>query len=282
VDSELTGARFALRRIVLGLGSPASREAAAASLRHAGQRLDELLLAPVRAQLGDRPLVVVPTGNLHAMPWSVLPSCQGRPVCVAPSAAAWHRAAGYQPASGHTALVAGPGLAESRAEVADLAAIMPGATVLSGQDATVDRVLAALGGASVAHVAAHASFRGDSPFFSQLRLWDGPATVYDLERLSAPPRLLVLSACEAGLSAVHNGDELIGPAAAILRLGTATVMATVGPVSDTVSRALMRDFHLRRLRGATVAAALAEAQLACSATMSEAATAAHFVCLGAG
>jgi len=273
-----------LRRMVLGQGSAVSRTAAAASLRRAGDRLDELVLRPLTAHIGDRPLVVVPTGDLHAMPWSLLPSCRGRAVSVVPAAAVWHRAAARRPAGTHSVLVAGPGLAEADSEVADLAAVMPAATVLSGTAATVDRVLASLAGASVAHIAAHASFRGDSPQFSELRLWDGPATVYDLERLASAPHLLVLSACEAGLSAVHVGDELMGPAAAILRLGTTAVVATLGPVSDAASRALMRDFHARRLAGASVATALAGAQATAGAspTPSVAATAAHFVCLGAG
>ena len=54
---------------------------------------DALLLLPLCGYLGDAPLVLVPTSGLHAMPWAVLPSCAGRPLSVAPSAALWHQAA---------------------------------------------------------------------------------------------------------------------------------------------------------------------------------------------
>ena len=39
----------------------------------------------------------------------------------------------------------------------------------------------------VGHVAAHGTFRADSPMFSSLRLDDGPMTVHDVERLRRAP-----------------------------------------------------------------------------------------------
>ena len=49
------------------------------------------------------------------------------------------------------------------------------------------RVLAALDGAWLAHIAAHGRFRADSPLFSSLRMHDGPLTVYDFEQLHRAP-----------------------------------------------------------------------------------------------
>ena len=43
---------------------------------------------PLRLPAGV-PLVVVPTGELHGLPWSALPSLAGRPTTVAPSTALW-------------------------------------------------------------------------------------------------------------------------------------------------------------------------------------------------
>ena len=40
-------------------------------------------------QSGNGPVVLVPTGALHAVPWAMLPSMRGRPLVVAPSAATW-------------------------------------------------------------------------------------------------------------------------------------------------------------------------------------------------
>ncbi|WP_244211386.1 C50 family peptidase, partial [Amycolatopsis kentuckyensis] len=73
---------FAVRRSAFGLGSFAGLA------ERTARRLDDLLLAPL--PLGDGPLVIVPTGRLHELPWPALPGCRGRPVSLAPSAALWH------------------------------------------------------------------------------------------------------------------------------------------------------------------------------------------------
>jgi hypothetical protein len=88
---------------------PAALAAAAALLADTAGRLDALLLRPL-SEVDDRPLVVVPTGPLHSLPWSQLPSCAGRPVTVAPSATLWHRARAHPPARGPVAAIAGPRL----------------------------------------------------------------------------------------------------------------------------------------------------------------------------
>ena len=86
-------------------------DAASAMLQSAATTFDAQLLRPLAAQLRDRPLVVVPTGALQSIPWSVLPSCLGRPVTVSPSAALWNRAASRPgPEQGaEVVVVAGPG-----------------------------------------------------------------------------------------------------------------------------------------------------------------------------
>ncbi|GAB3833796.1 hypothetical protein GCM10027610_028310 [Dactylosporangium cerinum] len=93
-----------------------------------------------------------------------------------------------------------------------------------------------------------------------------------------PPELLVLSSCDAGLSAVHPGDELQGLAAALLGLGTRTVVASLGPVDDEDTLRLMTDLHRRLADGVAPAVALARAQSAGVDRIS----AATFICMGAG
>ena len=94
-------------------------------------------------------------------------------------------------------------------------------TVLAGGDATAGRVLAALDGAWLAHIAAHGSFRADSPLFSSLRMHDGPLTVYDFEQLRRAPYRLVLPSCDSGVLAPAGADELLGLVSSLLPLGTA-------------------------------------------------------------
>ncbi|MEU9884604.1 CHAT domain-containing protein [Sphaerisporangium sp. NPDC051011] len=63
------------------------------------ERLGAHLLGPLAGDIGDRPLVIVPTGALHTLPWPVLPACHGRPLCVASSAIAWLTTATRRPGS---------------------------------------------------------------------------------------------------------------------------------------------------------------------------------------
>ena len=283
VSRELAGLRFGLRRLAFGHGSPSSLEAAADAVAYAAGRLDELLVGPLRARVGTgRPLVLVPTGVLHALPWSALPSLRGRPLSVAPSAALWRRAAAAaaRPASGGpVVIVEGPGLPGAAGEVAALAGRYPDATCLTGAAATVAAVAEALDGAELAHIAAHGAFRVDNPLFSSLQLADGPLTVYDLEGLVRAPRRLVLSACDSGLSGVRPGDELMGLAGALFSLGMSTLVASVIPVPDAATKELMLALHRGLQAGLGPAHALASAQ---AASGRDAAVSASFVCFGAG
>jgi CHAT domain-containing protein len=280
--AEFESLRFSLHRIARRHGSPESLAAAQLAARHAARRLDALLMAPILDTVGNRELVIVPTGRLHALPWPTLPSCQGRPVSVAPSATSWlaatdadvraqRRTAGV---ARRTVLVAGPDLSHAVAEVRALGKLYPGAFQLVGKAARVDAVRDAVDGADLAHIAAHGRFRADNPQFSALDLADGPLTVYDLERVRRGPRLLVLSACDSGLSAVHPGDELMGLASAVFSLGTSSLVASVVPVADDMTKSLMQALHADLVRGLTPSVALAAAQQRVAAD--------GFVCFGAG
>ncbi len=286
-ERELAALRFALRRLARGTGSAAARAVARANAEHAAGRLDELLLAPLRPSLGERELVLVPTGELHAVPWAALPSCARRAVSIAPSAALWLRAARSRsrsrPPSDGLLLAAGPGLAHAAAEVRELAARHPAATVLGPERARVGAVAAALEHAGCAHIASHGTFRADNPLFSSLLLADGPLTVYDLERLAAAPRDFVLSACEGGVGAVRPGDELMGFSAALLALGTSSLVASVVPVPDEPTRRLMLALHDGLAAGSQPAAALAAARAAALGDSdADVVAGAGFQCFGAG
>jgi CHAT domain-containing protein len=254
---------------------------------HRANRLEDAVLGPLRDVLGDRPIVVVPTGSLRSVPWALLPACVGRPVTVAPSASVWLRAAAgrrrRRSANRRVVLVCGPGLEGAKAEIADLAAAYPDAVRLEGPAATVEQVQTALDGAGIAHVAAHGVLRGDNPLFSALTMSDGPLTAYDLERLTRAPQLVLLPACQSGAGTVLAGDEVMGLTSALFALGARTAVATVVPVPDEATRPLMLGLHERIRHGLPVARALAEAQAATKrddpATL---ATAGGFVCYGGG
>ena len=259
--AELDALRFGLHRLARG-ASARIEQAIHAAVDASASTLDKALLGPVLPVVGDRPLVVVPTGPLHALPWAALPSCLGRPVTVAPSVLSWLRAARVLAAHQGTGSlwVAGPGLDHAEPEVHALHAASGAGRLLTDGESTVDAVLGAMDSTAVAHIAAHGRFRSDQPLFSTIELADGPLYVHDLDRLRRGPRLLVLSACEAALSGVRPGDELMGLAAALLVRGTATLVASVVPVPDERTVAVMTALHRGLRRGLPPSAALAAAQ----------------------
>ncbi|WP_069761064.1 CHAT domain-containing protein [Streptomyces sp. LUP47B] len=227
----------------------------------AGRRLEELLLGPAAAQLGSGPVVVVPPGRLHRVPWALLPSLRERVFSVSPSASSWLRARETVPApGGRQVLVRGPGLASGGAEVSELAGRYGTATVLEHDDARVPRVLAELDGAALAHIAAHGTFRADSPLFSALRMADGPLIVHDFERLDRSPYRIILSCCDTARFASVGADELLGLVTALLPLGTAGVVACSAPVNDEAVVPLMLTLHKGLSAGASMAEALRDAR----------------------
>ncbi|MET8076366.1 CHAT domain-containing tetratricopeptide repeat protein [Streptomyces sp. NPDC005303] len=227
----------------------------------AGRRLEELLLGPAAAQLGSGPVVVVPPGRLHRVPWALLPSLRERVFSVSPSASSWLRARETAPPpSGRQVLVRGPGLATGGAEVPELARRNGSATVLEYDDARVPRVLEELDGAALAHIAAHGTFRADSPLFSALRMADGPLIVHDFEHLDRSPYRIILSCCDTARFASVGADELLGLVTALLPLGTAGVVACSAPVNDEAVVPLMLTLHKGLSAGASMAEALRDAR----------------------
>jgi tetratricopeptide (TPR) repeat protein len=273
---------FALHRLADEATSPAGVAAAAAVLARAAETFDRVLLRPLR--LDDRPLVLAPSERLRSLPWSILPSCAGRPVTVAPSARLWLDAVRRRSdAPGPVVVVAGPGLRNAGREAESVARRYPGAVRLLGDAAGADRVAASMAGARLVHVAAHGDLRADNPLFSALRLADGPFTVYDLELLERPPRHVVLAACDAGRGQAVAGEEVLGLSTALLGQGTPTLTAPVIPVPDGETATLMDAYHDGLAAGRSPAEALATAQQRTRDSGPAAlAAAAGFVCLGAG
>ncbi len=268
-------ARFSLRRAARGRP---------ADLGSVGALLQSALLGPVARMLPDGPVVVSPPGRLQAAPWGLLPDLGRRPVSQTPSAALWLRSVdevrAARASAGRDVLVGGPGLPAGGVELVELARRRPGAVVLGGGTATVDRALGAMDGAALVHVVAHGEFRRDNPMFSSLLLDDGPLTVHDLERLQVAPKRLILSACDSGVMAPVGADELIGLSAALLALGTVGVISSVAEVNDEATRTFMGELHGELLRSGTVAEAVLAARLAAGRDPVSVATAASFVAFG--
>jgi tetratricopeptide (TPR) repeat protein len=282
-------ARFMLRRLAYGRSVPPVGETRD-RLTRMGGALERVLLGEAGEHLGDGDVIVVPPGQLQAVPWGLLPRLRSRALSVAPSAASWLRArragadtvAGPDATASPVVLIRGPGLASRGAEVPALAADYSGAVVLGDGTATAPRVLSAIDGARLVHIAAHGTFRADSPLFSALQLDDGPLTVYDLERLRRGPHHLVLSSCDSGVAAPAGADEVLGLASSLIPLGTAGIVASVVPVNDAAVVPLMAALHRELRGGASLAEALRDARGASESDATALATGWSFICLGAG
>ncbi|WP_051113483.1 CHAT domain-containing protein [Streptomyces davaonensis] len=249
----------------------------------AGRRLEELLLGPAADHLGSGPVVVVPPGRLHRVPWALLPALREKVLSVSPSATSWLRARETEPPpGGRQVLVRGPGLATGGAEVPELADRYGGTpTLLEHEAASVPRVLEELDGAALAHIAAHGTFRADSPLFSALRMSDGPLIVHDFERLDRSPYRIILSCCDTARFASVGADELLGLVTALLPLGTAGVVACTAPVNDEAVVPLMLALHKGLGAGLSLAQALRDARAAVPADAVHQATGWAFSAFGA-
>ena len=154
-------------------------------------------------------------------------------------------------------------------------------TVLAGGDATAEKVLYALDGAWLAHIAAHGIFRADSPLFSSLRMRDGPLTVYDFEQLHRAPYRLVLSACDSGVLAPTGADELLGLVSSLLPLGTAGIVAAIVPLNDHAVVPVMLSLHRYLRAGQTLAESIHSVRSALAGDPVQEATAMSLLALGA-
>ena len=221
-----------------------------------------LLLDPL--DLPDGLVVVSPSPALHELPWALLPVLHDRPFVVAPSAGLWRRCRARPPTRAAGALVVcGPGLPLAEAEGRAVAACYADATLLAGERATVGAVEEAMRRVDVAHLVCHGSFSSENPMFSSLRLADGPMFVYDLERLSPPPHVVVLSACSAGSHATPAGKEILGLTASLLATGPRAVIAATVAVPDASSTVdFMGELHRALAAGTGPAEALRRARQA--------------------
>jgi len=236
--------------------------------RHHLAALYDLLLRPIEARLGARRLVVVPHRTLHYVPFHALYDgtdyvIERREVCYAPSASVLRYCLAQPRRPLRSAALFGfpdAQMPQVRDEVSALAPLFPKAAILLDDQATLAALHAQAPVADVLHLACHGQFRPDNPLFSSLRLADGWLTVRDAYGLDLNCQLVVLSACETGVSKIAPGDELIGLARGFFSAGAPTLLVSLWTVDDESTARLMASFYARLRDGENPAAALRHAQ----------------------
>jgi hypothetical protein len=220
-------------------------------------RVGTLLVEPLLGDLGERRLVLTPSGVLAGVPWTLVPGLAGRPVTVAQSATSWLARSSTQLRLGSAGFVAGPRVVRAEAEVRAAATTWRNAPVLAGPDATAAAVSELAGRVDVLHLAAHGRHSAENPLFSGLELVGGPWFGYDIDQLPAVPDVVLLSACEVGRSSVRWGEELIGMTAAWLHAGARCVVASPAAVNDLAAHDALVRVHEALSAGVDPATALA-------------------------
>jgi len=271
-----------LKRKVLGLRRALESPDSGAQLDQATADLSQLVLAPIAGHIPASIdcLIVVLAGPLYQIPFETLQLSKGEylldrfTISYLPSAAALAAPAPQSKAAGSLLLgaiggqsVQGmPGLPGTLRETAAIAAIEPGARVVSQTAFTHDTALAALNVFDRVHFATHGILDEDAPLFSALLTSPAagqPARIslYEIAATPVHSRLVVLSACETGLGRLSGGDEMVGLTRTFLAAGARVVVSSLWKVSDESTAALMQEFYRGLKCGKPPAAAMRAAEL---------------------
>lgn len=162
------------------------------------------------------------------------------------------------------------GIIQQDGDVSQVPGIVPGRRLLNDDfttEALRDNLLQ--GGHQLVHIASHFKFKAGDELGSYLLLGKGvKLTVQEIKNLPnlfAGVDLLTLSACNTAMSGSSpNGKEVEGFAVLAQRQGAHSVIASLWPVADPSTGALMLKFYQVRngARGVSKAEALQKAQLA--------------------
>lgn len=252
----------------------------------AGRQLAEILIGPVRKELGSGAKVVIaPDRNLHSINFEALPDpanpkqylIEQMRITVAPSLALIAtQSHASQPSKGQILLIGNPEpsgreyprLPHAGREIDLVAQNYPPdkQVAFQGPRAVPSAYLESSPGRfSAIHFAAHASTNRESPLDSALIL-SPSASGYALtarEIMSVPLQasLVTLSACRSAGSRTYSGEGLVGLSWAFLRAGASTVVAGLWDVTDISTANLMGDFYSQMAMGASPADALRTAKL---------------------
>ncbi len=302
-DGTETGAAMQLHRDLVGT-----------ALSDLPQQVDRLVVVP------DGPLHFLPFGALRAAPTGDPLALLYR-ISIVPSATAWLRwSEGAPPATERPALViadprfvggeprdAPEGPRERSSSLARSLRLGPlphareegrsilrslgsGSRLLAGEQATERRIkqtpLARFG---VLHFAVHALVDDVHPDRSAILLApgaddeDGLLQIREIVELDlAADQAVVLSACRSASGVVIGGEGVLGLARAFFQAGAGTVVGSLWPLRDDEAAALFESFYRHLGRGATLGAALREAQRERIRTGAPAASWAGLVVLGNG
>ncbi|MDQ3062322.1 MAG: CHAT domain-containing protein, partial [Acidobacteriota bacterium] len=231
--------------------------------------LYDLLLRPLESAIGLCRLVVAPHRALHYVPFHALYdgfgyAIENREIAYTPSANILQNCFGKRRRPLEKALFVGvsddriPFVGE---ETKTLAKLFPNSLTLLDASANFGELTKNTSNIDILHLACHGQFRAENPLFSSLKLFDRWLTVRDIDSLKLNADLIVLSACETGVSRIAPGDELLGLARGFFSAGASSLVLSLWNVHDQTTVELMKCFYREIRAGILPAAALRRAQL---------------------
>ena len=154
------------------------------------------------------------------------------------------------------------GLTYAGQEVAFLQKMLPATEVLLDADFSRGNLRSQLQGQNIVHLATHAAFVPGQPEDSFILLGNGDIiTLKELRRWSLPNvDLVVLSACQTGISHIEDGLEILGMGFQVQRTDARSALASLWWVDDRSTSQLMQLFYTELAAGATKVDALQTAQ----------------------
>jgi CHAT domain-containing protein/Tfp pilus assembly protein PilF len=185
-------------------------------------------------------------------------------------------------------------LAGTALEARSIKGLFPDTTVLSGKEVT-EAAIKRVEAPSILHIATHGFFLEDSrgaagdPAHSAKSLWNmapenpllrsglalsganehktgdenGILTALQASGLNLwGTKLVTLSACDTGIGEVKDGEGVYGLRRAFFLAGTQSLVMSLWPVSDSVTREMMVDYYTGLKRGLGRGEALRQAELA--------------------
>lgn len=244
-------------------------------------KLHKWLVAPIQADLGNRPvLAIVPTGLLHYVPFPALCTLDtaGRPKFLAESFQCVNlvKTSDLMPPAGSSpgkklVAVGNPdgSLPGAEREVTSITASFPGSQKLVGKDATVARLKKLEPNTGYVHLATHGQLSEADPKNSYLVMaGSGESShfratdIYDLDWPGV--RLVTLSACKTALQEGKPGAAITNLAEAFRVAGGHSVVASLWSVEDNATEKLMVEFYKGLAQGKSLGASLQNAELSLS------------------
>lgn len=211
-------------------------------LRHLGTALLQPFTEGPEPRLRlDSPLVVVPYGALHGVPFAAL-VVTGSPL-VAHTDISVTRSLSQLTCESDRSLSnrrilscteSAGDLPAIDQELNALGALAPGGQRRLPPPAFLE-ALRSTPNEAILHLPAHGSFEPEHPLFSGMRLGPHLLAVYDVAHLRLPGPLVLLSGCETGRHARAHGEELYGAEQAFLTAGARGVAGALWPIRDEAS-----------------------------------------------